>query len=295
MERAGEQVVRIYGGVSKKGYAPYNPRKRNQDSMVMEEHKPTGSILFAVFDGHGEAGDLVSHYFAERVPPRLFASPKFVSDVGGALVDEIDRLEKMLLAGVCVQLSWLVDLFCVTSKPRLVNMQTRLSTRSSAARPRSSARCVVARSPSQMSVTRAAFSPAATPPASWRRWRSLTTTSPTERTRRSASWPGEDACSRWSESLRGVSWDIRPANTRRAPLRPSSCCCCCRYEDGIDGPARVWLGHMDIPGLAMSRSLGDTVAHTAGASMRWSNSTSSCRLRHSVYVLLSSPFCFRQA
>lgn len=36
------------------------------------------------------------------------------------------------------------------------------------------------------------------------------------------------------------------------------------YEDGVDGPPRVWLGHMDIPGLAMSRSLGDTVAHTAG-------------------------------
>jgi serine/threonine protein phosphatase PrpC len=36
------------------------------------------------------------------------------------------------------------------------------------------------------------------------------------------------------------------------------------YEDGVDGPARVWLAHMDIPGLAMSRSLGDTVAHTAG-------------------------------
>ncbi len=36
------------------------------------------------------------------------------------------------------------------------------------------------------------------------------------------------------------------------------------YDDGVDGPPRVWLGHMDIPGLAMSRSLGDTVAHTAG-------------------------------
>merc|ERR1711990_592773 len=36
------------------------------------------------------------------------------------------------------------------------------------------------------------------------------------------------------------------------------------YDDGIDGPPRVWLGHMDVPGLAMSRSLGDTVAHSAG-------------------------------
>jgi serine/threonine protein phosphatase PrpC len=39
-----------------------------------------------------------------------------------------------------------------------------------------------------------------------------------------------------------------------------------RYDDGIDGPARVWLAHADIPGLAMSRSLGDKVAHTAGVS-----------------------------
>lgn len=37
-----------------------------------------------------------------------------------------------------------------------------------------------------------------------------------------------------------------------------------RYDDGIDGPPRVWLGHMDVPGLAMSRSLGDMVAHDAG-------------------------------
>jgi serine/threonine protein phosphatase PrpC len=36
------------------------------------------------------------------------------------------------------------------------------------------------------------------------------------------------------------------------------------YEDGISGPPRVWLKAMDIPGLAMSRSIGDTVAHTAG-------------------------------
>jgi len=39
-----------------------------------------------------------------------------------------------------------------------------------------------------------------------------------------------------------------------------------QYDDGVDGPARVWLKHADIPGLAMSRSLGDLVAHTAGVS-----------------------------
>jgi len=36
------------------------------------------------------------------------------------------------------------------------------------------------------------------------------------------------------------------------------------YDDGIDGPPRVWLAEMDVPGLAMSRSIGDDIAHTAG-------------------------------
>jgi len=38
------------------------------------------------------------------------------------------------------------------------------------------------------------------------------------------------------------------------------------YDDGVDGPPRVWLGHMDVPGLAMSRSICDVVAHSAGVS-----------------------------
>jgi serine/threonine protein phosphatase PrpC len=36
------------------------------------------------------------------------------------------------------------------------------------------------------------------------------------------------------------------------------------YDDGIDGPARVWLKNENIPGLAMSRSLCDEVAKRAG-------------------------------
>jgi len=37
-----------------------------------------------------------------------------------------------------------------------------------------------------------------------------------------------------------------------------------KFDDGIDGPARVWLSYADMPGLAMSRSLGDTIAKEAG-------------------------------
>ena len=32
------------------------------------------------------------------------------------------------------------------------------------------------------------------------------------------------------------------------------------------GPQRVWLADQDLPGLAMSRSLGDKLAHTVGVS-----------------------------
>lgn len=92
-------VIKAYAGVSKKGYAPYNPRKRNQDALLMDEHKPSGTIILGVFDGHGEAGDLVSHYFSERIAGRLVANPRFSVDPGAAMRDELDKLEKMLLAG----------------------------------------------------------------------------------------------------------------------------------------------------------------------------------------------------
>lgn len=38
------------------------------------------------------------------------------------------------------------------------------------------------------------------------------------------------------------------------------------YPDGVIGPERVWLGDTDIPGLAMSRSMGDSIVHTVGVS-----------------------------
>ena len=37
-----------------------------------------------------------------------------------------------------------------------------------------------------------------------------------------------------------------------------------QYDDGTFGPCRVWLCHMDVPGLALSRSLGDSIAKTVG-------------------------------
>lgn len=49
-----------YAGYSKKGFAAYNPRKRNQDALIMAEDASTASLFLAVLDGHGEDGDKVA-------------------------------------------------------------------------------------------------------------------------------------------------------------------------------------------------------------------------------------------
>ena len=80
-------------GISKKGYAPYNPRKKNQDILIMEQHAETKTVLLCVFDGHGEAGDGVSQFFKAQLPPTLFAHPSF-NEVGVA--DEKDKMKAAL-------------------------------------------------------------------------------------------------------------------------------------------------------------------------------------------------------
>eukprot|EP00178_Gracilaria_changii_P011928 TRINITY_DN33636_c0_g1_i1.p1 TRINITY_DN33636_c0_g1~~TRINITY_DN33636_c0_g1_i1.p1 ORF type:complete len:104 (-),score=24.60 TRINITY_DN33636_c0_g1_i1:30-341(-) len=51
---SGGFIVNSYGGYSKKGYAPYNPKKKNQDALIMAEDPKTRSLLLVVLDGHGE-------------------------------------------------------------------------------------------------------------------------------------------------------------------------------------------------------------------------------------------------
>ena len=38
------------------------------------------------------------------------------------------------------------------------------------------------------------------------------------------------------------------------------------FRGRFSGPQRLWVNHVNTPGLAMSRSIGDTVAHSVGCS-----------------------------
>merc|ERR1712241_831473 len=60
-------AVTEYSGVSKKGHAPYNPRKKNQDALVMADDPGTNSLILGVLDGHGEHGDYVSAWFRDQL------------------------------------------------------------------------------------------------------------------------------------------------------------------------------------------------------------------------------------
>src|SRR3546814_20738366 len=90
-------IVRSYAGYSKKGYAPYNPMKNNQDALLMVDDGDTQTLLFAVMDGHGEAGDIVARHFKNHLANRLFATPAFATKIEGAMRMGLAELEQEIL------------------------------------------------------------------------------------------------------------------------------------------------------------------------------------------------------
>jgi serine/threonine protein phosphatase PrpC len=93
--------VNSYGGYSKKGYAPYNAKKKNQDALVMAEDPKTRSLLLCVMDGHGEDGDKVSQNIKSKFASYLFKHPEFAGNVKTALTEVIARCEAEILRGEC--------------------------------------------------------------------------------------------------------------------------------------------------------------------------------------------------
>lgn len=212
MAPSSDFIVNSYGGFSKKGFAPYNPKKKNQDSLVMDEDPKTRSLFLCVMDGHGEEGDKVSISIKNKLTGYLFNHELFATDVKGALKDVIARCEAELLADKTIETEFSGTTFtCAVIRDNSCTMANIGDSRTSLAY--------------------------------------------------------RDAV---SGKVVGVNLTID--HKPELPLEKARIEKCggrvfaVEYDDGIDGPPRVWLGHMDVPGLAMSRSLGDAVAHTAGVS-----------------------------
>ena len=97
---SGGFIVNSYGGYSKKGYAPYNPKKKNQDALVMAEDPKTRSLVLCVMDGHGEDGDKVSQNIKSKFASYLFKHKDFAGNIKAALTDVIARCEAEILRGI---------------------------------------------------------------------------------------------------------------------------------------------------------------------------------------------------
>ena len=202
-------AVTDYSGVSKKGHAPYNPRKKNQDAVIMTADPNTNSLVLCVLDGHGEHGDGVSQTFRDQLTAEMFHHPAWATDLQKATTDAIAKVERNLLRNYRID----SEFSGTTLSMAIVrgNKVTGVNIGDS--------RVIMGRTDPNSRLT-----------------------------------------------FQDITLDHKPDS----PAEKERILACggrvfaVEYDDGIDGPPRVWLGHMDIPGLAMSRSLGDVVAHSAG-------------------------------
>lgn len=201
-------AVTEYSGVSKKGHAPYNPRKKNQDALVMADDPNTNSLILCVLDGHGEHGDGVSQTFRDQLVPEMLNHPDWANNYQKATADAIAKVERNLLRNYRID----SEFSGTTLSMAIVrgNHVTGVNIGDS--------RVIMGQEKDNRLVAK------------------------------------------------DITFDHKP-DTPQEKERILACggrVFAVEYDDGIDGPPRVWLGHMDIPGLAMSRSLGDVVAHSAG-------------------------------
>jgi serine/threonine protein phosphatase PrpC len=197
LQAAARCAVTEYSGVSKKGHAPYNPRKKNQDALVMADDPATNSLVLGVLDGHGEHGDYVSSWFRDQLVSEMFNHPSWASNLQVAVAEAIAKVERDLLRNfrIDTEFSGTTLSIAIIRGNHLTGVNIGDS------------RVILAK----------------------------------------------------EENGRLVPVDITFDHKPDSPKEKERILACggrvfaVEYDDGIDGPPRVWLGHMDVPGLAMSR------------------------------------------
>lgn len=201
-------AVTEYSGVSKKGHAPYNPRKKNQDALIMADDPATNTLILCVLDGHGEHGDGVSAQFRDQLAMEMMSHPCWSTDIKKAAADAIAKVEHQVIRNFRIDTE-----FSGTTLSMAIIRGNKLTG-------------------VNIGDSRVLLG-----------------------LEKGGRLEAEEFTHDHKPDSPGEKERILAAGGRVFAVE---------YDDGIDGPPRVWLGHMDVPGLAMSRSLGDAVAHTAG-------------------------------
>ncbi len=202
-------VIKSYIGMSKKGYAPYNIKKENQDACFMHEDPRSQSILLGVFDGHGEHGHRVSRYIERNVPAAIFKHPSWATSPKTAITDALLSKERDILQNRSINTSLSGTTAVVAAIRQNVLTVANIG----------DSRLILALRNDKNRLKPCSVTEDHKPDL------------PSEQKR--------------IEKCGGRVWAMT-------------------YDDGVDGPARVWLKDQELPGLAMSRSIGDEVAKRAG-------------------------------
>lgn len=92
--------VGVFAGKSSKGYVPYNPRKVNQDWMLIKQDVTTGTLVLGTFDGHGEHGHCISEFICTYFYNALVAHKQFVDNLSVAAVESLALAEKECILSV---------------------------------------------------------------------------------------------------------------------------------------------------------------------------------------------------
>lgn len=183
--------------MSKKGHAPYNPRKKNQDALIMADDPATNTLILCVLDGHGEHGDGVSDQFRDQLAMEMMSHPSWGTDIKKAAADAIAKVEHQVIRNfrIDTEFSGTTLSMAIIRGNKLIGVNIGDSR-------------VILGLEKKGQLVAEEFTHDHKPDS-----------------------PGEKE-------------RILAAGGRVFAVE---------YDDGIDGPPRVWLGHMDVPGLAMSR------------------------------------------
>ena len=189
--------------MSKKGHAPYNPRKENQDALIMTDDPSTNTLILCALDGHGEHGDAVAGAFRDQLAGSMMGHPKWGTDVKVAARDAIHAIEQSVIRNfrVDTEFSGTTLSMAIIRGNRITGVNIGDS------------RVIIGKTVEGRIVE-------------------------------------EEFTHDHKPDLPEEKKRIVEAGGRVFAVE---------YDDGIDGPPRVWLGHMDVPGLAMSRYVKSTM------------------------------------
>jgi hypothetical protein len=242
-------AVHKYAGMSKKGHAPYNPRKENQDALIMVDDPATNTLILCTLDGHGEHGDAVAQAFRDSLATQMMNHPKWKVDVKQAAADCIHAIESSVIRNFRVD----TEFSGTTLSMAIVrgNWITGVNIGDS--------RVIIGKVHSDDgAATAAAAAGTGTTNSSIN-----TGNAQIHQTQQSSSNNNNsNTISNSNSNSNNISiieeeftHDHKPDTPaeKQRILEAGGRVFAVEYDDGIDGPPRVWLGHMDVPGLAMSR------------------------------------------